>query len=95
MGERFLYFFELFYHSSKLNLTGVRKSPTNKVVVGLLSFLIVWILDTNNMALLNSHSGYVKIDMCPLQFLCHMTSDILIFVVVQKLYSMKQKNFDY
>ena len=47
------------------------------------------------MALLNPHSGYVKIDMCPLQFLCHMTSDILIFVVVQKLYSMKQKNFDY
>ena len=30
----------------------VRKSPVNNVVVGLLSFLIVWILDTGNMVLL-------------------------------------------
>ena len=32
--------------------TTVRKCPTNEAVVGLLSFLIVWILDTINMVLL-------------------------------------------
>ena len=35
-----------------MNLTTVRKSPANKVVVELLSFFIVWILDTVNMVLL-------------------------------------------
>ena len=29
-----------FHHSSKLNLTTVRKSPSKEVVLGLLSFLI-------------------------------------------------------
>ena len=37
---------------SKLNLTTVRKSPANKVVVELLCFLIVWILDTANIVFL-------------------------------------------
>ena len=45
-------FLWLCHHSSKLNLTTVRKSPANEVVVALLSFLIVWILDTVNMVLL-------------------------------------------
>ena len=45
-------FLWLCYNSSKLNLTTVRKSTVNEVVVGLLSFLIVWILDTGNMLLL-------------------------------------------
>ena len=44
-----IYFYD--YHSSKLNLTTVRKSTANEVV-GLLSFLIVWIWDTVNMVLL-------------------------------------------
>ena len=35
------FFLWLCYHSSKLNLTKVRKSTVNKVVVGLLSFLVV------------------------------------------------------
>ena len=39
-------------HSSKLNLTMVRKSPVNDFVVGLISFLTAWILDTVNMVLL-------------------------------------------
>ena len=30
----------------------VKKSPTKEVVVGLLSFLIVWILDNRNMVLI-------------------------------------------
>ena len=30
----------------------IRKSPVSEVVVGLLSFLIVWISDTVNMVLL-------------------------------------------
>ena len=42
----------LCYHSNKLNLTMVRETLANKVVVGLLSFLIVWISDTINMLLL-------------------------------------------
>ena len=45
-GKRFLLLFWLCYHSSKLNLTTVRKNPVNKFVVGLLSFIVVWILDT-------------------------------------------------
>ena len=36
----------------KLNLTTVRKNLVNEVVSWLLSFLIVWILDTVNMVLL-------------------------------------------
>ena len=52
----FLYKVSLFlwqcYHSSKLRLTKARKSPANEIVVGLLSFLIVWISDTVNMVLL-------------------------------------------
>ena len=35
-----------------MNLTTVRRSPANEVAVGLLSFLIVLILDTVNMVLL-------------------------------------------
>ena len=42
----------IYYDLSKLNLTTVRNSTANKVVVGLLSFLIVRILDTINMVLL-------------------------------------------
>ena len=41
----------LCYHSNKLNLTTVRKSTAKEVVVGLLSFLIVWISDAVNMVL--------------------------------------------
>ena len=41
-----------YYDLSKLNQTTVRNSHTNEVVVGLLSFLIVRILDILNMALL-------------------------------------------
>ena len=37
---------------SKLNLTRVKKSPAKEAVVGLLSFLIVWISDAINMVLL-------------------------------------------
>ena len=37
---------------SKLNQTKVRKSPSKEVLVGLLSFLIVWISDTINIVLL-------------------------------------------
>ena len=50
----FIFIVSLFicHDLSKLNLTTVRKSLANKVVVGLLSFLIVWILDTVNMVLL-------------------------------------------
>ena len=40
------------YDLSKLNLTALRNSPANEVVVGLLSFLIVRTLDTINMVLL-------------------------------------------
>ena len=40
--------------SSKLNLTTVRKNPTNQAVVRLLSCFIVWISDTANMVLLYS-----------------------------------------
>ena len=39
-------------HWSKLKVTTVRKCPANEAIVGLLSFLIVWILDTINMVLL-------------------------------------------
>ena len=39
-------------HSSKLNLTTVRKSPVSDFVVGLISFPIAWILDTVNKVLL-------------------------------------------
>ena len=42
----------IYYDLSKLNLTTVRNSTVNEVVVGLLSFLIVRILDTINMVLL-------------------------------------------
>ena len=49
-----IYFYD--YHSSKLNLTTVRKSTANEVV-GLLSFLIVWIWDTVNMVLLRRKNG--------------------------------------
>ena len=41
----------IYYDLSKLNLTTVRNSTVNEVVVGLLSFLIVRILDTINMVL--------------------------------------------
>ena len=37
---------------SKLNQTTIRKSPSKEVLVGLLSFLIVWIPDTINIVLL-------------------------------------------
>ena len=42
-------FLWLCYHSSKLNLTTVRKSPENELVV---RFLIGWILKTENVVLL-------------------------------------------
>ena len=50
----FIFIVSLFicYDLSKLNLTMVRNSPANKVVVGLLSFLIVRILNIVNMILL-------------------------------------------
>ena len=47
-GERFLFSW-IFYHSSKFNLTTVGETPANKIVVGLLSFLVVWVSDTVNM----------------------------------------------
>ena len=47
-------------HCSKLNLTTVRKSPANEVVVGLLSFLIAWILGTVNMVLLITDNSFTK-----------------------------------
>ena len=50
----FIFIVSLFicYDLSKLNLTTLRNSPANEVVVGLLSFLIVRTLDTINMVLL-------------------------------------------
>ena len=42
----------IYYDLSKLNQTTVKNSPVNEVVVGLLSFLIVRILDTVNMVVL-------------------------------------------
>ena len=52
-------FLWLCYHWSKLNLTMVKKSPSNEVVVGLLNFLIDWNLDTVNMVLLFSQQTFV------------------------------------
>ena len=48
---RGVFIFMLCHHSSKLNLTTIRKNSTNKVAVRLLSFLIVRILVTRNMVL--------------------------------------------
>ena len=42
----------IYYDLSKLNQTTVKNSPVSKVVVGLLSFLIVRVLDTVNMVVL-------------------------------------------
>ena len=41
-GKRFIFL-------SKLNLAMVKTSPANRFVVGLLSFVIVWILNTINV----------------------------------------------
>ena len=50
-GGKVSLFLWVCYHSSKLNLTTIRKGPANEVVVELLSFLVVWISDTVNMVL--------------------------------------------
>ena len=50
------------YHSSKLNLTMIRQSSVNKVVVRLLSSVTVWILDTIDTILsffsIQTQNGY-------------------------------------
>ena len=55
--KRFLYFLWLCHHLSKLNLTMARKILANRVAVGLLRFVIAWILDTGNMVSLFFNSN--------------------------------------
>ena len=66
----------LCHHSTNLNVNSIRKIPVNEVVVGLLSFLIVSMVDTLNMVLffqfmlkMDVHAAHMREKICEEQFL--------------------------
>ena len=77
------------YMLGKLNLIVVRKSPAKEAVVGLLSYLTVWISDTINMLLFFQFELKMAVHAaCVNEKICEVRADFILIFFQEELASL-------